>query len=153
MNQLLYENSVSYQGHLIIPFIFGMADGEAIYSYQLLSELGHKGKFHKADNPAGMYSGKLDIIIDIAKKHLDENYDIFSHSDYFKCRYTYRQNLVIIYEIGGKYFYDHYNPNNLNNVAAPKIFKSEQECISWIKQGLDISHTGKESGFKGASIG
>lgn len=153
MNQLLYENSVSHQGHLIIPFICVTVDGESIYSYKLISELGHKGKFHKADNPAGMYSGKIDIIIDIAKKHLDENSDIVSGSDYFKCRYIYNHNLVIIYEIAGKYFYDHYKPDNLNNVAAPKIFQSEQECISWIKQGLASSHTGKKTGFKAASSG
>ncbi len=45
MNRLLYEKSVSYKGHLIIPFIFGKADSEAIYSYKLLSELDEKENF------------------------------------------------------------------------------------------------------------
>jgi hypothetical protein len=31
MNRLLYEKAVSYKGHLIIPFLFGKADSEAIY--------------------------------------------------------------------------------------------------------------------------
>ncbi|MBD0344999.1 MAG: hypothetical protein ICV63_09310 [Coleofasciculus sp. Co-bin14] len=139
MSRLLYEKSVSYKGHLIIPFIFGVADGESIYSYKLLSELGHKGKFHKAENPARICSNSIEIIIDIAKEHLDKNLDIRTEIDYFKCRYTYRYNLIVIHEAAGKYFYDHYKPEDLNNVAAPKLFNSEYECISWIKQGLDRS--------------
>ena len=145
MNRLLYEKSVSYKGHLIIPFVFGMADGESIYSYKLLSELGHKGKFHKSENPSGIYSDSSDSIIDIAKEHLDKNLDIGTSVDYFKCRYTYRDNLIVIHEGAGKYFYDHYKPEELNNVAAPKLFKSESDCISWIKQGLDRSHKGEEA--------
>jgi hypothetical protein len=139
MNRLLYEKSVSYKEHLIIPFLFGKADSEAIYSYKLLAELGHKGKFHKSENPAGIHSNSIDTIIDIAKEHLEQNSDIESHVDHFKLRYTYRHNLIIVYESFGKYFYDHYKPESLNNVAAPKLFQSEQECINWIKLGLDGS--------------
>jgi hypothetical protein len=53
--------------------------------------------------------------------------------------------LIVIHEGAGKYFYDHYKPEELNNVAAPKLFKSESDCISWIKQGLDRSHKGEEA--------
>ncbi len=145
MSLLIYEQSVSYQGHLIIPFVFGRADAELIYSYKLLSGLGHRGKFHKSNNPPGMYSDRINGIIEVAREHLKENSDIISSLDYFNCRYTYKQNLIIIYEELGKYFYDHYKPDNLNNVAAPKLFQSEQNCLSWIKQGLDRSNIGEES--------
>jgi len=143
MRRLLYENSVSYKGHLIIPFVFGMANGD-IYSYTLLSELGHKGKFHKVENPAGIYSSRIAAIIDVAKEHLDEHSDIVSMGDYFKSRYVYRDNLIIVYQLSEKYFYDHYKPESLNNVAAPKIFTSDRECINWIKQGLDSSQINQE---------
>jgi len=145
MTRLLYEKSISHQGHLIIPFVFARADEQLIYSYKLLSGLSHKGRFNKSDNPAGIYSNRLDSIIDIAKSHLDKNSDLVNSSDYFKRRYTYRDNLIIVYEVVGKYFYDHYKPDSLNNVAAPKLFQSEQECISWIKQGLDRSYRGEEA--------
>jgi hypothetical protein len=145
MSRLLYEKSVSYKGHLIIPFVFAVVDEEAIYSYKLITELGHKGKFHKSDNPSNIYSDTIDGIITIAKEHLDQNSDVLTRIDYFKSRYTYRENLIIIHKEAGKYFYDHYNPESLNNIAAPKIFKSEQECISWIKQGLDRSEISEEA--------
>ncbi|MBD2042452.1 hypothetical protein H6F56_17540 [Microcoleus sp. FACHB-672] len=146
MNRLLYENSVSYQGHLIIPFIFGVADGLGIYSYTLLSELGYKGQFHKFQNPAGIYSDSIESIIDVAKEHLETNSDVKSNIDIFKFRYTYQDNLIIVYQLADKYFYDHYKPDSLNNVAAPKIFATESECIHWIKQGLDRSKA--SSGFE-----
>ncbi|MBD2084959.1 hypothetical protein NDI49_22765 [Trichocoleus sp. ST-U3] len=144
MSRLLYENSVSYKGYLIIPFVFGIADGQNIYSYSLLSELGHKGKFHKLENPAGIYSSCIDTIIEAAKEHLDENSDVVSQNDYFKNRYIYQDNLIIVYQLGSKYFYDHYKSDNLNNVAAPKIFGTEQECITWIKEGLDKSQINQQ---------
>ncbi|HEY9903745.1 MAG TPA: hypothetical protein V6D43_15195 [Candidatus Sericytochromatia bacterium] len=144
MSRLLYEKSVSYKGHLIIPFVLVTADSESIYSYRLLSELAHKGKFHKSDNPATLYMSSIEDIIAVAKEHLDKNSDIVSKEDYFKCRYTYRHNLIIIYQGAGKYFYDHYKPEALNNVAAPKLFNSELDCISWIKQGLNRSNLGKK---------
>ena len=141
MNRLVYEKSVSYKGYLIIPIIFQIIDGEVIYSYTLLSELGHKGKFHNLDNPRRIFSGSISGIINVAKEHLDENTDIINSYDNFKRRYIYRHNLIIVYEVAEKYYYDHYKPNSLNNVAAPKIFESEQDCINWIKQGLESSHT------------
>lgn len=144
MSQLLYKKSVSFQGYLIIPFVFTRADEQLIYSYKLLSEWGHKGKFHKSDNPAGIYFNSVEGIIAVAKEHLEQNSDVASNLDYFKRRYTYLNNLIIIYEESGKYFYDHYKPDSLNNVAAPKIFKSEQDCITWIKQGLDQANISKD---------
>jgi len=115
MSTLLYDKSVSYKGHLIIPFVFGIADSQCIYSYQLLSELGHKGKFHKSENSVSLYSNTVEGIVAIAKEHLDENSAAVSRDDYFQRRYTYRNNLIIVYELSGKYFYDHYNPGNFNN--------------------------------------
>jgi hypothetical protein len=139
MNRLLYEHSTSYEGHLIIPFVFGAIDQQTIYSYKLLSELGHKGELHKLENPAGMYANSLSSIITIAKEHLDYHSDVDSKQDYFKNRYTYQNHLIIILRQGEKYFYDHYPPHELNNIAAPKIFASERECLKWIKQGLSAS--------------
>jgi hypothetical protein len=49
--------------------------------------------------------------------------------------------LIIVFKEGGKYFYDHYPPELLNNIAAPKLFTSEYECLNWIQQGLDGRHT------------
>lgn len=143
MSRLLYEKSLTYQGHLIVPFVFGTLDSQPIYSYKLLSERGSKGKYHKAENPATIYSGSLDEIIKIAKEHLDQNTDVLISFDLFKVRYTYHDNLIVISDLSGKFFYDHYPPTSLNNLAAPRIFKSEQECINWVKQGFDRSHTGK----------
>lgn len=137
MSRLLYEKSVSYQGYLIIPFVFGKADNYEIYSYKLLSEIGHKSKFHKAENPAEIYGSSISNIIAIAKEHIDQNSELVSQGDSFKSRYIYRHNLIIVFQEGGKYFYDHYPPELLNNIAAPKLFKSEYECLNWIKQGLD----------------
>ncbi len=137
MSHLLYESSVSYHGYLIIPFVFGKADNYEIYSYKLLAEIGHKSQFHKAENPAEVYGSNISNIVVIAKEHIDLHSDFVSQRDNFKSRYVYRQNLIIILEAGGKYFYDHYPPELLNNIAAPKLFKSEYECLSWIQQGLE----------------
>ncbi|MGE5660027.1 MAG: hypothetical protein ACM37W_25835 [Actinomycetota bacterium] len=141
MSRFLYEKSVSERGHLIIPFVFGTADSTDIYSYILLSALGHKGKFHQVKNPARVYSGHLDEILKIAKEHLETFSDVVTDRDYFKLRYTYHEQLIIVYEEAGKFFYDHYPATQLTNLAAPKIFNSEFECISWIRAGLERSHT------------
>ncbi|MCC5638363.1 hypothetical protein LC593_21495 [Nostoc sp. CHAB 5844] len=137
MSRLLYENSVSYQGYLIIPFVYGKADAYEIYSYKLLSEICNKSRFHKTENPAGIYGNSITNIIDIAKEHLDKNLEFFSQKDAFKSRYIFRNNLIIIFQEEGKYFYDHYPPELLNNIAAPKLFNSEYECLSWIQAGLN----------------
>ncbi|MCL1463165.1 hypothetical protein [Argonema galeatum] len=144
MSRLLYENSVAYKGHLIIPFVFGIVDGQHIYSYDLLSELGNKGKFQKAQNPAGIYSSSINSIIDVAKEHLDEYSDVVYPLEIFKSRYTYRHNLIMIYGMSTRFFYDHYPPEELRNIAAPKLFKSEMDCINWVKEGLDRAANGQE---------
>ncbi|WP_041933392.1 hypothetical protein [Gloeothece verrucosa] len=137
MSRLLYEKSVSYKGNLIIPFLFTITVGELIYSYCLLSEDGDKSPFHKATNPSELYSNNFKDIIDIAKQHLDKNIEKFSNTDYFKERYTYQNNLIIIHQEGGKCFYDHYPPHELKNIAAPKIFLSAYDCLTWVKKGLN----------------
>jgi hypothetical protein len=143
MSRLFYESSVSYRGYLIIPFVFNQLNGHEIYSYKLLSQIGHQSRFHKTENPAGIYGSSIDNIIDIAKEHLDQNLEFSTYEDMFRCRYTFRNNLIVVSEEAGKYFYDHYPPETLNNIAAPKIFKSEYDCISWIKQGIDSLHVRK----------
>jgi hypothetical protein len=142
-NWFLYENSFSYQGYLIIPFVLNKVEAEPIYSYTLLSELGHKGQFHNVENPADFYSSTIFNIIKAARKHLEEHSDVESKEDYFKCRYTYYHNLIVIHKEGAKCFYDHYPPDKLNNIAAPKLFKSEIDCISWVKQGLERNRVGQ----------
>ncbi|QIR39692.1 hypothetical protein HCG51_25240 [Tolypothrix sp. PCC 7910] len=141
MSRLLYESSVSYKGYLIIPFVFGKADNYEIYSYKLLAENGHNSQFHKTENPAGIYGSSISNIIDIAKEHIDQNSEFISSGDSFKSRYIYHHNLIIVSQQEGKYFYDHYPPELLNNIAAPKLFNSEYECLSWIKLGLDGRYT------------
>ncbi|MEH1824559.1 MAG: hypothetical protein V7L22_04190 [Nostoc sp.] len=145
MSRLLYENSVSYQGYLIIPFVFSKADNYEIYSYKLISEIAHRSKFHKVENPVGLYGSSISNIIDIAKEHIDQNSEFVHRGDSFKSRYIYRNNLIIIFQEEDKYFYDHYPPELLNNIAAPKLFKSEYECLTWIKQGFDGRHVGQRA--------
>lgn len=137
MSRFIYERSVSYCGHLIIPFVYSIVNKQEIYSYSLLSEFGHRGKFHKVNNPSQLYSNTIEGIITIAKEHLDKESDIISDKDYFKKRYTYRDNLIIIHEMNTKFYYDHYAPNSLNNLAAPRIFRTDNDCIKWVKEGLD----------------
>lgn len=45
MSRLLYESSVSYKGYLIIPFVFNQVDGNDIYSYKLLAEIGYRSRY------------------------------------------------------------------------------------------------------------
>ena len=141
--RLLYEKSISYRGHLIIPFRFATASHvreEPLYSYVLLSELGLEGPLHQAENPGGLCTDSPPRIETIAQEYLDTHVASNPKTDYFKNRYIYRDNLIIIFEMGGKYFYDHYPPSELHNIAAPKIFTSEQDCIDWIKDGMDRIH-------------
>jgi hypothetical protein len=137
MSRLLYESSVSYQGYLIIPFIFGKVDNYEIFSYKLLSEIGRKSKFHKSENPAKIYGRGVSNIVNIAKEHIDVNSEFVNYEDGFRSRYVYRHNLIIVFRENNKFFYDHYPPNSLNNIAAPKLFRSEYECLRWVQEGLD----------------
>ncbi len=145
--RLLYEKSISYRGHLIIPFRFVTAPRfreEPLYSYVLLSEMGHDGHFHQAENPGGLCKDSPEGIVAVAQEYLEAHGASNAQTDYFKHRYTYRENLIIIFEMAGKYFYDHYPPDTLNNIAAPKIFTSQQDCIAWIKEGMDRIHVNQE---------
>ncbi|MTJ28842.1 hypothetical protein [Aphanizomenon sp. UHCC 0183] len=137
MNRLLYESSVAYKGYLIIPFVFGKVDDYEIYSYKLLAEVGHKSRFHGSENPAAMYSNTVTNIVDIAKEHIDLNMDFVSQGDFFQSRYVYRHNLIIVYQRNSRCYYDHYAPDSLTNIAAPKLFSSPYECLNWVQQGLD----------------
>lgn len=137
IDKFIYEKSVSYQGCLIIPYLLAIANNNSIYSYRLLSELGHKEIFHKAENPTGFYTNSLEKIIKVAQEHLYENVDVKSNSNYFQSRYVYCDDLIILHEECDKFFYDHYKPYSLTNVAAPKIFQSKYQCINWVKTGLD----------------
>lgn len=159
MSRLLYEQSTSYSGHLIIPFVTQTLAGQAIFSYRLLSEWGYKGRLHRAENPGGIYSCSASGITQIAKEYLEtqakHNTDASSagHSstlpdtntlalpsrDYFRNRYTYKQNLIIVFHARHKFFYDHYPARSLKNIAAPKIFNTERACLTWIKNGIDTA--------------
>ncbi|MBE9048041.1 hypothetical protein IQ255_27210 [Pleurocapsales cyanobacterium LEGE 10410] len=140
MNRFLYEKSVAYQECLIIPFVFSCVDGQDIYSYSLLSEQGYTSILHQSENPAKLYSNQLQEIVAIAKQHLDSQV-ILEGSNYFRQRYTYDHNLIIIHQEAGKCFYDHYAPEKLINIAAPKIFNSAFDCIDWVKSGIESNRT------------
>jgi hypothetical protein len=135
IDRFLYEKSATYQECLIIPFVYSYVDGQDIYSYALLSEQGYTSILHQAENPAKLYSGEIKEIMAIAQQHLDTQITL-AGSDYFRQRYTYNHNLIIIHQQGNKCFYDHYAPTKLVNIAAPKIFSSTSECIDWVKLGL-----------------
>lgn len=136
MNRLLYEKSISHCGYLIIPFAYRSIEKPIVYSYTLLSDRGWKGKFHNVENPAGLYGDSIEAAIAVAREHLYLHSDSHPTEDPFKERYIYRNHLFILYEQGGKCFYDHYPPETLKNLAAPKIFSSKVECIRWITEEL-----------------
>ncbi len=136
--RFLYEKSVAYQECLIIPFVFRCIDSQNIYSYSLLSEQGYTSILHQAENPARLYSNELQGIVAIAKQHLDSQI-ILEGSHYFQQRYTYHHNLIVIHQQANKCFYDHYAPNKLVNIAAPKVFSCPSDCIAWVKWGLQRS--------------
>jgi hypothetical protein len=135
IDRFLYEQSVTHQECLIIPFVHSYVDAQDIYSYALLCEQGYTSILHQAENPAKLYSGKIREIIAIAQQHLDTQVTL-EGTDYFRQRYTYNHNLIIIHQQGDKCFYDHYAPSKLVNIAAPKIFSSASDCIDWVKLGL-----------------
>lgn len=135
--KFLYERSLVYRGYLIIPFPYSSLAGVVVYSYCLLSLVANNAPFHRAENPAKLYEETIANIIEIAQNHLDQELKEAQPPDYCQQHYVYRHNLIIISVIGDKVFYDHYPPNRLHNIAAPKIFASEQDCIVWVKQGLD----------------
>lgn len=166
----LYDQAISAQNYLIIPFQYGRVGGYPIYSYGMLSAFGHRGAFHQATNPARLYSGSPSGILEIAQEHLAQTLIVvrsedpprrdgirrfqaklaqaqrFAHRpeewgdrgpDPFYHRYTYRGHLMIISELRGRYVYNHYLPYELRNIAAPKLFASASECLTWIKLGIE----------------
>lgn len=135
IDRFLYEKSVRYQECLIIPFLYSYVNGQDIYSYALLSEQGYTSVLHQAENPAQLYASEIEGIVAIARQHLDTQV-ILEGSDYFRQRYTYNHNLIIIHQEANKCFYDHYAPHKLINIAAPKIFTSPVDCVEWVKSGL-----------------
>lgn len=149
INRFLYENSVVYQTYLIIPYIAYRINSQNIYSYSLLAEQGYKNELHQVTNPAKLYSNYLDDLLNVAKEHLDTVSDQLcwcaernrnNNSDnslYFYQRYIYNQNLIVLHQQAEKCFYDHYPPDELRNIAAPKLFNSAFECLNWVKKGLD----------------
>jgi hypothetical protein len=76
----------------------------------------------------------------IACEFLDTHSDLQQIPDYPQQRYIYQDNLIVISQIAGKYFYDHYPTESLNNLSAPKLFEREDDCIAWVKQGIDRLH-------------
>ena len=135
IDRFLYEKSVAYHECLIIPFVYGCVNLQDIYSYALLSEQGYTSSLHQAENPAQICSNSAEEIVAIAKQHLDTQITL-EGSRYFRQRYTYQHNLIIIHQEANKCYYDHYAPKKLVNIAAPKIFASASECIEWVKLGL-----------------
>ncbi|MCY7321656.1 MAG: hypothetical protein LH660_07605 [Phormidesmis sp. CAN_BIN36] len=85
--------------------VCGSIAGEEIYSYALLSELGHRGQFRKAANPSEELSGRIEDLLKIARVHLTQHLETDSDTDYFKHRYTYRNNLILVLRQGRKVFY------------------------------------------------
>jgi hypothetical protein len=140
IDRFLYEKSAIYQECLIIPFVYSCVDNQDIYSYALLSEQGYTSILHQAENPAKLYSGEIEGIIAIAQQHIDTQVTL-EGSNYFRQRYTYNHNLIIIHQEANKCFYDHYAPSKLVNIAAPKIFTTTAGCIEWVKSGLQSNQT------------
>jgi len=136
IDRFLYEKSAIYQECLIVPFVYSYVDAQDIYSYALLSEQGYTSILHQAENPAKLYSGEKKDISAIAKQHIDTQVTL-EGSHYFRQRYIYNNNLIIIHQEANKCFYDHYAPSKLVNIAAPKIFASPVDCVEWVKSGLE----------------
>jgi hypothetical protein len=147
-HRYLYENLAFHAGYLVIPFKCGAISGADLYSYQLLCAFERQGRFHKEVNPTEDYAASVERAIAIAKTFLEHHSDLPSIPDYSQQRYIYQDNLILISQIAGKYFYDHYSPDSLTNLAAPRLFESEADCIAWVKQGIDriqppaIAHEG-----------
>jgi hypothetical protein len=140
VHSYLYEKLVFYRGYLILPFQCGTISGADIYSYQLLCAFERRGKFHKAVNPAERYTDSIEAVVVIAQDFLDIHSDLLATSVYEQQRYVYQGNLILISQIAEKFFYDHYPPDQLINLAAPRLFESEADCITWVKQGIDRLH-------------
>jgi hypothetical protein len=136
-HRYLYEKLALHWGYLVIPFQCGTISGADLYSYQLLCAFERQGEFHRAVNPTEDYAASVDRVMAIAQTFLENHSDLPSAINYVQQRYVYQGNLILISQIAGKYFYDHYAPDSLTNLAAPRLFESEETCIAWVKQGID----------------
>jgi hypothetical protein len=139
-HRYLYEKLAFHCGYLAIPFQCGMISGSDLYSYQLLCAYDRQGHFQQAVNPTEEYAGSVERVLAIAQTFLEHHSDLPSTTAYVQHRYVYQGNLILISHIAGKHFYDHYPPDSLNNLAAPRLFEDEETCIAWVKQGIDRLH-------------
>jgi hypothetical protein len=139
-HQYLYEKLAFHCGYLVIPFKCGMISGSDLYSYQLLCAFERQGHFHKAVNPTEEYAGSVARVVAIAQTFLEHHSDLSFPPPYVQQRYVYQGNLILISQIAGRYFYDHYPNDSLTNLAAPRLFEDEEACIVWVKQGIDRLH-------------
>ncbi len=137
----LYEKLIFHRGYLVIPFVCSNISGCDIYSYRLIAAFDRRGQFHKAENPSELCGDSAEGILAIACEFLDTHSDLNEVVDYPQQRYVYQGNLVVISQIAEKYFYDHYPPDSLNNLSAPRLFPCETDCIAWVKQGIDRLHS------------
>jgi hypothetical protein len=139
-HRYLYENLILCRGYLVIPFQCGAFRGANLFSYQLLSAFERQGRYHKVVNPTELYENSVEAILGVAQNFLNRDSDLPIAPAYAQKQYLYQGNLVLISNMAGKFFYDHYSPDQLNNLAAPKLFESEADCIAWVKQGIDRLH-------------
>ena len=140
MTTYQYDKATAHRGFLIVPFEVTRLSGRPLYSYVLLSGYGSQHQWHKSGNLAGIYAEDIYDVIHHAKVHLDRQDACGGKSGHFSNSYTYLRNLVVIYESADRYYYDHYAPDSLTNIAAPKLFSSKEECIEWVRAGL-LRHT------------
>jgi hypothetical protein len=136
-HRYLYEKLALHYGYLVIPFRCGAISGADLYSYQLLCAFERQGQFNREVNPTEEYSASVERVVAIAQAYLEAHSDLPSAINYVQQRYVYKDNLILISEIAGQYFYDHYPPDTLTNLAAPRLFETEADCIAWVKQGID----------------
>ena len=131
-----YDKAATHRGFLIVPFEVTRISGRPIYSYVLLSGYGYQHQWHKSENLAGIYAEDIYEVIVHAKAHLDREDACGGKQGHFSSSYTYLRNLIVIYEAAGRFYYDHYAPERLTNIAAPKLFSSKEKCIDWVRTGL-----------------
>jgi hypothetical protein len=139
-HRYLYEKLALHYGYLVIPFQCGTISGADLYSYQLLCAFERQGQFNREVNPTEEYSASVERVVAIAQAFLEVHSDLPSDINYVQQRYVYKDNLILISQIAGQYFYDHYPPDKLTNLAAPRLFETEADCIDWVKQGIDRIH-------------
>lgn len=117
----------------MVPFCYGAMVGREIYSYWLLSALAYRSRWHRTENPAGLYSSTLTGIVEIAREHLDRHGDTPIADDHFAQRYVYCDNLIVLCRIGEKIF------TITICLAASTILPPRSCCLGGGVPGLDQS--------------